>query len=166
MKKIHWAIFIILLSFGCASPDGALTTFILVRHAEKGNDGTEDPDLTEDGRVRAEKLSFMFKDTPLSAIYSTKYKRTRNTVQPLAQIQNLTVREYEAFKPDVIKGMIDDNSGGTILIGGHTNTTPWTANLLIGEEAYKDYAETEYGIILIITVAEMGNVTSVTRVNY
>jgi hypothetical protein len=65
----------------------------------------------------------------------------------------------------VIEDMVNKHRGGTVLISGHSNTTPWTANLLVGNEVYKDYAESEYGIILIITVTRMGR-AAVTRVNY
>ena len=166
MKNIPRGLFLVLLLIGCSSPADEITTFILVRHAEKGNDGTDDPDLTDEGKARAENLLTMFKDTPLAAVYSTKYKRTKNTVWPIAEIQNLEIQEYEAFKPDIIENMVNKHRGATVLISGHSNTTPWTANFLVGRETFKDYAETEYGIILIVAVAEVGGVTSVTRVNY
>lgn len=164
MRLIKFLLFLILLS-GCAADSPELTTFILVRHAEKGNDGTDDPDLTPEGNSRAEKLSAMFRDTGLVAIYSTDFRRTKNTVAPLAKIHNLEVQQYEAYKPDVIENMVNKHRGGAVLISGHSNTTPWTANLLIGNETYKDYAESEYGIILIITVTRLGK-ASVIRVNY
>lgn len=151
---------------GCAGDSGELTTFILIRHAEKGNDGTEDPDLTEQGIARAEKLSAMLQNTPIAAIYATNYKRTRNTVAPLAKIHDTKVQPYETFKPEVIEDMLEKHRGGTVLISGHSNTTPWTANLLTGTETYKDYAESEYGIILIVTVIGVGKGASVTRINY
>ena len=157
---------ITLLLFSRCSPPADQTTIILVRHAEKGNDGTDDPDLTDEGKARAEKLASMLKDTPLAAVYSTNYKRTRNTVTPVASIQNVAVQTYEPFKPDVIETMVARHRGGTVLVAGHTNTTPWTANLLIGDKKYEDYAETEYGIILIVTVADVGKGVSVVRVNY
>jgi broad specificity phosphatase PhoE len=90
---------LILILAGCAADPNELTTFILVRHAEKANDGTEDPDLTQEGNTRAEKLSKMFRDTRLVAIYSTNFRRTKYTVAPLAKIHNLEVQEYEAYKP-------------------------------------------------------------------
>ena len=49
---------------------------------------------------------------------------------------------------------------------GHSDTTPWTAKLLTGKETYSKYEESEYGIILIVAVTEMGKSASVIRVNY
>ena len=60
-----------------------ITTFILVRHAEKGSDGTDDPDLKPEGYERARKLALILKNTTISAVYATKYKRARNTVSAL-----------------------------------------------------------------------------------
>lgn len=157
---------VLLLNAACAQNKDEITTFILVRHAEKADDGTDNPGLTEQGQARAEKLAEMFKDTPLSAIYATNFKRTQNTVKPIAEIQNLDVQPYEAMKPEVVKEMIEKHRGGTVLVSGHSNTTPWTANLLMGEEVLKDYPESEYGILLILAVADNGRVASITRVNY
>ena len=166
MKRITYVLLVLLFVGGCAGDAGELTTFILIRHAEKGNDGTEDPDLTEQGISRAEQLSGMLRNTPIAAIYATNFKRTRNTVAPLARIHDTKVQPYEAFKPEVIEDMLEKHRGGTVLISGHSNTTPWTANLLTGTETYKDYAESEYGIILIVTVTGVGKGASVTRINY
>src|SRR5687768_468202 len=103
MKRITFALLAILFVSGCTGDSGELTTFILIRHAEKGNDGTEDPDLTNEGISRAGKLSEMLRNTPLAAIYATNYKRTRNTVAPLAKIHDTAVQPYEAFKAEVIE---------------------------------------------------------------
>lgn len=149
----------------CVDKDPVITTFILIRHAEKADDGTDDPDLKDEGNARAQKLASMLKDTPLTAIYSTRFKRTRNTVNPIAEIKGLEIGTYEAHKPEVIEKMIEQHRGGIVLVGGHTNTTPWTANLLLGKDVYDDYDESEYGIILMVSVLEMGKGT-VTRVNY
>ena len=168
MKKIVLPSLFLFLIFACAceGEKGTLTTFILIRHAEKGDDGTDDPDLKAEGEARAKRLAFMLKDTPLSAIYSTHFKRTINTVKPISEIKNIDVQPYDAHKPEVIEKMVQQHRGGTVLMSGHSNNIPWTANLLLGENAYEDYPETEYGILLIVTVADMGRVTGVTRLNY
>ena len=83
MKKI---ILFFLLAISVTSySQQTITTFILTRHAEKGDDGTKDPDLTQAGKDRAQLLIIMLKEIKVDAIYSTAYKRTRNTVIPLAQ---------------------------------------------------------------------------------
>jgi 2,3-bisphosphoglycerate-dependent phosphoglycerate mutase len=167
-RNVYLSYVLVLLIFACScsETDKRVTTFILIRHAEKGDDGTEDPDLKAEGVARAEKLAFMLKDTPLTAIYSTNFKRTRNTVKPVADFRNLQVQVYEAHKPDVLSKMIEQHRGGIVLVSGHTNTTPWTANLLLGKETFKDYDETEYGILLVVSVVELGRGSTVTRVNY
>ena len=106
------ALLIVLVMSGCRRSQNDITTFILVRHAEKGNDGTQDPDLADTGRTRAEKLAVMFKDTPIAAIYSTAYKRTGQTASPLAAALHLEVQEFDAFKPDVIESIVNEHRGG------------------------------------------------------
>ncbi len=142
------------------------TTFILVRHAEKGDDGTKDPDLTETGNARAKRLATLLGKTQVDAIYSTTYKRTRNTVAPLASSKGIGVTDYDAFKTEAIDGMLKKHSGGTIVIAGHSNNIPWIANYLTGKETYKDFADTEYENLLIVTVIEKGKNTKVVWLSY
>jgi 2,3-bisphosphoglycerate-dependent phosphoglycerate mutase len=156
---------LLLLLTACAPDNLSPTTFILVRHAEKGDDGTQDPDLKAEGVARAKELAHMLKDTPLAGIYSTDFKRTRNTVAPIADASGVAVQLYEAYEPDAIQKMIDDHRGGTVLISGHSNNIPWTANLLLGDETFKDYPESEYAILLVVTATEIGK-ASVVRLNY
>ncbi|HET9486563.1 MAG TPA: phosphoglycerate mutase family protein [Chryseosolibacter sp.] len=169
VKKIicHCLIFgLVLLSASCGKSDSEVTTFILVRHAEKGNDGTDDPDLRPEGQSRARRLAYMLKDTPLSAIYSTNFKRTRDTVKPISERQKVDVQLYEVNRPEVIAGMVEKHRGGTVLITGHSNNIPWTANLLLGKNVYEDYEEDEYGIMLIVSVGKTNKGSSVTRLNF
>jgi phosphohistidine phosphatase SixA len=168
MKKIKILLFpiVFLLAGACEVETSEVTTFILVRHAEKGNDGTDDPDLTTEGEARASRLAFMLRDTPLQAIYSTNFRRTKNTAKPVAEVRNLDVQLYEAHKPDVIAKMVREHKGGIVLIAGHSDDIPWTANLLLGRHIFDDYAESQYGTVLIVSVGKTNDGTTVTRVNY
>jgi broad specificity phosphatase PhoE len=53
----------------------------LVRHAEKQADGSRDPELTEAGTHRADNLAGWFEDKNISDIWSSDYKRTRDTAK-------------------------------------------------------------------------------------
>ena len=66
---------------------------IVVRHAERADDGASpgtsmaaspDPELSEAGKARALKLAAMLGDAGIVAIYTTEYRRTKNTAAPLA----------------------------------------------------------------------------------
>ena len=133
---------------------GKLTTVILLRHAEKISDGSKDPGLTETGKKKAESLVSLFKNTSLSAIYSTDFIRTRETVAPLAKSKSLAIKNYEALKTDVIDNMLKEHEGKTILICGHSNNIPSIANYLRGTEEFKTFADNEYDNILIVTVGK------------
>src|SRR6185369_15229958 len=75
-------------------------TIILVRHAEKKDVPPEnkDPDLSPAGMARAEELVRMFGDSGVGAIYATQYKRTQQTIKPLADKLNLPVTQIDAKK--------------------------------------------------------------------
>ena len=134
-----------------------ITTVILMRHAEKSSDGSKDPELTDAGKARAISLVKLLKEVKVDAIYSTGFKRTQNTVAPLAMTKNLTISSYDAMKGEEIDNMLKKFPGGTIVICGHSNTTPWIANYLTGKEKeYKDFDDTDYDNILVLDVIEKG----------
>lgn len=163
--KHRYVLILLILTLACSGPDQS-TTFILIRHAEKANDGTDNPDLTAEGKERARRLSELLKDTKVAAIYATNFKRTHQTVEPLAAEKKIMVRQYEAFKAEEIEKMLDEHHGETIVVCGHTNNIPWTANLLTGTDDLQEYDESQYGIFLIVTVVRKGSNARVLRLNY
>lgn len=134
-----------------------ITTFVLVRHAEKVADGSKDPELTADGHSRAIRFGDMFEKTSVDAIYTTAYKRTRSTVEPLAKAKGMTIAEYTPGKVAVVDEMLSKHAGKTIVLSGHSNTIPEIANWLTGSTQFRDFDDSDYGNILIISVVSKGN---------
>lgn len=149
-----------------AQATGDITTIILVRHAEKGDDGTSDPDLSEAGKDRAKHLAIILNDTKIDAIYSTNYKRTKNTVTQLAEKKGIEIHHYEPMKNEVIDEILKKHRGGTVVIVGHSNTTPWTANFLLGTEEVQNFYDDEYDNLLIVSFLERGKAAKLTWINY
>lgn len=166
MKNILLIFAVSIFTLTATAQKNSITTFILVRHAEKVRDGTKDPDLKPQGIERAARLSAMLNDAEVDAIFSTNFKRTKNTVLPYANAKGLSVQTYEALKEVEIDSMLKKYSGATILISGHSNTIPWIANLLIGKQEYGDFNDDDYGNILIISVVEKGRLAKATLLRY
>ncbi|WP_069132650.1 phosphoglycerate mutase family protein [Rhodohalobacter halophilus] len=133
------------------------TTFILVRHAEKVDDSA-DPDLSEAGYERAERLTEMLERISFDAVYSSDRIRTRETVRPIAEQHSLEILLYEPHEPEAeVARLLQSNRGKTVLVSGHSNTTPFFANELLGREHFKDkFDESDYGNLLIITIDNEG----------
>jgi phosphohistidine phosphatase SixA len=157
---------LVMLQSCAAPPSNEITTFILVRHAEKVDDGSEDPALMPEGEQRAVDLLNLLKETSVDAIYSTPYQRTRLTVAPLATEKKIPVSEYSAFEELEINRMIDEHRGGTIVVAGHSDSVPWTANLLTGKETFPAFESEDYNNILIVDVAEPGKAAKVTWLSF
>lgn len=153
--KILLICLVMLAEFAAAQEK--LTTVILVRHAEKENDGSNNPELSEAGKKRALLLVDMFSKTKIDAIYSTNFKRTEATVAPLASQHSLPITHYDGAKPAEVDEMISKWKGGTILICGHSNTTPALINRLIGKEEYKTFDDGDYRNLVILTFASVGD---------
>lgn len=104
----------------------AATTIILVRHAEKAPVGGDMP-LSEAGAARAKELARVLAGAGVTAIYTTQYRRTRETVAPLAEALKLTPEAIEAggkeYAANVVKTIRENHPGGTVVVAGHSNTT-------------------------------------------
>ena len=133
--------------------------FIILRHAEKDTTvaGSQmmqaDPPLNIKGQERAQSLIRKFKKYKISKIYSTHYNRTKSTVLPLANSIGLSINNYDPKQlitfADELKTQV--NHSKTILIVGHSNTSPKLVNLLIKKDQFKDLDESIYDSFWIVT---------------
>lgn len=165
MKRLLFFAIIVLTCSHSSFAQEKLTTFVLIRHAEKADDGTRNPGLTAEGEARAERLMELFKNADIAAIYSTPYKRTQSTVAPLAKAVSLEVKDYTPRGTGFINEIMKDHAGGTIIVSGHSNTTPFVANALLGNKQFAQLDESEYNKIFVVTISEVGKGT-VTMLNY
>src|SRR6056297_667619 len=136
-----------------AQQNSDITTFVLVRHAEKVDDSA-DPDLSPEGYQRAERLTEMLRNITFDNIYSSDRIRTRETVRKIADQNSVDILLYEPHETEEeVERLLDSNMGKTVLVSGHSNTTPFFANELLGREHFEDkFDESDYGNLLIITI--------------
>lgn len=142
------------------------TTLILVRHAEKIKDGSSNPALTPAGTLRANELAYVLKHVPLDVVYSTQYKRTLQTVKPVAREKGLEIKAYKPGEEKTfIEKILKTHPGETVLISGHSNTIPVLANILLGRQDFKDLEDNVYDNMFIISAPE-GMAATVTRIRF
>ncbi len=158
MKRVIFlvSVFSLLVSFNIHSQSSDVTSLILVRHSEKSDIG-DDPELSEKGIERAGMLASMFKDVTFDAIYSTNFQRTRQTVDPIAKQRNIRVRLYEPSELEAFAELIASRHvGETVLIVGHSNTTPTLVNVFGSETQFENLSEDEYDSIFFVDFQELG----------
>lgn len=126
------------------------TTIYFIRHAEKA-DASKNPDLSAEGKLRAQHWSEVFANVKFDAIYSTDYKRTQQTAQPTAEAQKITVATYNP-KEITLEKIKAAHSGQTLLFVGHSNSTPELVNKLIGQNTYPMMDESVFGNLYIVTL--------------
>ncbi|SDW93450.1 Phosphohistidine phosphatase SixA [Lutibacter oricola] len=148
---------IILTFFWINSYSQGETKYFFIRHAEKNQtDKTnKNPDLSEKGKKRAIYWSEVLKSVEFDDVYSTNYKRTEQTASPTAVLNNVKIKYYnprDLYSEDFQK----KTKGKTILIVGHSNTTPSFVNKVIGKEKYKQIDESNNSNLYIVTLNKTG----------
>ncbi|WP_106791252.1 histidine phosphatase family protein [Aquimarina sp. Aq78] len=135
------------------SPQEVTTTYFLVRHAEKdlSDPDNRNPELTEAGKIRSENWAKMLADTPVDMVYTTDYIRTRKTAEPIAKSKNLELVLYNPRNLNDTEFQ-EKTKGKTVVVVGHSNTTPTFVNKIIGKEKYSSIDEKIYGKLFIIKV--------------
>lgn len=136
--------------------DKNATTFFLVRHAEKLKD-SKDPALTEKGIKRTKDLAKVLSNMPIKAIYSSDFRRTKQTVKHLAMMRYMDGNE-KIYNHKDLKGaaeeMLRNHSKEAILVSGHSNTTPAMINILTGTDDWQPLSESDYDNLFIVSVYE------------
>ena len=129
----------------------------LLRHAEKQVDEGKDPGWTNAGQFRAHQLVKLFQYRGIESIWSTDYKRTRDTVMPLVNTLQSGFKLYDPHDlPEIANQLLKDRKNA--LIVGHSNTTPDLTRLLCQCDM-GDMDESEYDLLFVVSV--LGSETKV-----
>jgi len=106
----------------CTPATEAVSTVILVRHAEKLADGT-DPGLTPEGQARAQRLAYVLAQAPVTNLIASDLKRTQETLQPLADLKSLPMDRIAA-SADVVDRLKSLPAGSLAVVAHHSFTLP------------------------------------------
>ncbi len=120
----------------------------LVRHAEKADDGTDDPPLSLAGKIRVMGLRQLLGDAGLTHIHTTDFNRTRDTIRPIAEERGVDAAVYD---PRELRMLADGilRTPGRHLVVGHSNTTPVLVAAL-GGDPFDPIDEYEYDRLYIV----------------
>ncbi|QNK78016.1 histidine phosphatase family protein [Winogradskyella sp. PAMC22761] len=143
-----------------------ISTYYLIRHAEKDRSDSTDrnPYLTSEGLKRADNWAKHFKDIGFDAVYSTDYNRTKQTAMPTAESKNIELQIYNSSDLK-IETFLEKTKGKTVLIVGHSDTTPKFVNELLGEEKYDDIADDNNANLYLVTLTKDTKRSKVSIIN-
>jgi len=135
------------------------TTVLVVRHAEKEPTPADpDPPLDEAGRRRARILAETVANLGLDAIYATPYRRTQETVRPVAEAAGISPEVLEAGAiEDLVERIGERGPGATVLVCGHSNTIPAILAAL-GVAAPVALGDSDYDDLFLVVLGEGGAV--------
>ncbi|MGQ0428903.1 MAG: phosphoglycerate mutase family protein [Gammaproteobacteria bacterium] len=142
------------------------TTVFVMRHAEKAAVPGDDPPLSPAGEARALALALQFgrgpRESGLDCIIVSEFKRTQDTVRPLANRLGVPVIVVPAGQSErAAERALTEYRGGRVLIVGHSNTVPALVEELSGREV-PPMSESEYGVVYLVAVPRFSR-AAVTR---
>jgi broad specificity phosphatase PhoE len=145
----------LLCVLGAPVDAGAQRLVLLVRHAEradggvppKGMTGPADPDLSAEGRARADRLSAMLADAGVTKIIVTEFRRTVQTAEPLAKRLGVAPERVTAADAAELVTRLAAYRDDVVLIVGHSNTVPAAIAALGGPKVTID--ETVYSNLFL-----------------
>jgi broad specificity phosphatase PhoE len=148
VKRSVLCCFLVALFLGAAN---AQTTIFIVRHAEKA-DATKDTDLSESGRTRADVLAKTLRDADITAIYTSEFKRTLETAEPLAKALGIKSINLAAKDIDSLAATLRASHGNALVVG-HGDTIP---NLIkaLGISEPINIAENDYGNLFVVILTD------------
>jgi broad specificity phosphatase PhoE len=138
-----------------------VTTVVIVRHAEKAQDDPKDPTLSPAGQARAEALASALDLAGVAAVYSTQYKRTALTAEPLAKRLGITVTqkpiagESATYAKELAREVLAREKGKTVLVVGHSNTVPDLVQAFSGSTV-APLSDADYDQIFVVVVPGTG----------
>jgi probable phosphoglycerate mutase len=152
--------------FGATAPADAQQSqepviVYLVRHAERAEDGTDDPPISAAGEQRALLLAEMLRDTEITYIHTTDFRRTRATAEPVADDIALEPAMYRPDQIEVFAARLRATPGRHLVVG-HSNTTTELVAAL-GGDPHGEIAQDEYDRLYVLTLSPAGTSTTLIR---
>jgi broad specificity phosphatase PhoE len=148
MKSL--ALFILLFVF--VPIVSAQPVVVIVRHAEKAGNGGNDPDLSSEGRVRAGALARILKDSGITAIFTTEFKRTQETAAPTATSIHVTPTVVAAKDTTALVTKLHQLNGNALVVA-HGDTIPNIVKAL-GIDISINIPDADYSELLIVTLGD------------
>ncbi len=127
-------------------------TIFFLRHAEKKKQGT-DPDLSSAGKKRARNLAHVLGASGAKYLYATQYKRTQQTIKPLALQLKRRVSRYVANNSATFatRKLLKLRGGSVAVVVGHSNTVPQMIAALTGSDTV-EITESEFDRLFVVTL--------------
>jgi broad specificity phosphatase PhoE len=130
----------------------------LVRHAERAEDGTNDPPISAEGEARSRLVAEMMRGAGLTHIHTTDFNRTRSTVAPTAEATGLTPTVYDPRDLAAFAARLRATPGRHLVVGhSNTNTELVTA---LGGDGGPAISEMEYDRAYAVVVMPSGAIGS------
>ena len=146
------ALAVFLLVFVSVSTASAQPVVVIVRHAEKAVIGGNDPDLSSAGRARAEALARILKDSGITAIFTSEFKRTRETAAPTGTSAHVSPTVVAAKDTDALLAKLHQLNGNALVVG-HGDTIPNIIKAL-GINNTINIPDEDYSELLIVTLGD------------
>jgi phosphohistidine phosphatase SixA len=136
--------------------DGAAAPIYVVRHAERADAAPPgqrmmsgaDPALSQIGEARAKRLAAVLRDAGVTRIFTTEYRRTRQTAEPIAAAASVEIAVVPARD---LAGLLQKlaEAAGPALVVGHSNTVPDILKSLGVSEPIR-IADDEYDRLFVV----------------
>jgi phosphohistidine phosphatase SixA len=148
-------------------PAATQWTFLVVRHTNWVDDGSDDPPLTEAGKIRARRLADLLSSRTGAAVYATGHRRAQDTARPTADVWDVPVTTYARdLAPATLVSQIKQrHPTGLILIVGHSDTVAGIVGELCRCRVDR-IPEDEYSILLEVVQRSDGAVLHSDRISY
>jgi broad specificity phosphatase PhoE len=146
------ALALFILLFVSVPIASAQSVVVIVRHAEKAANGGNDPDLSSAGRARAEALARILKDSGMTAIFTSEFKRTQETAAPTATSTHVAPTVVPAKDTAALVAKLHQLSGNALVVG-HGDTIPNIVKAL-GINVPVNIPDEDYSELLIVTLGD------------
>lgn len=122
----------------------------VVRHAEKDKTNSDDknPNLSDEGRIRAGDLAIYLKKVKFDAAFATPTKRTHQTLDSLIIKKVTDYKDIKQLVEDVKKNYV----GQTVIIAGHSNTVLEIVEAFGAKRPKTELTDDDYDYIFHLTV--------------